>query len=1518
MAASSNIPQTRFYSSPMKLFVVALLSSLKNLDNSTSKLVFRPMLHQPRIYAGAPAGVHVTTVHAYDPEKPRTKVEYNLPNVLDYKNFVIDKMSGNLSTALPINKTVGETYQVMATAVSYNCSELEHLQIAVTEFNQFSPRFDTEQYDLEFHPKTEVGTIVLRVKATDPDPVPQNAEIYYLLDQNSTSQYFDLDPITGELSLNQYINDTKALKLFGIYAEDGGSPKRWAYVAVSTIIKHLSAPQNVTISNITSEFATVCWNPPMYGNVLGYVVKYYPFDSEAKFFFNMTVVGSSGDCKVLTELIGNTDYKMQLYAWNEQEDGQKSEIFHFHSAVNWCKKVTCETGYCTPLNEEPFYHCACFSGYYGNSCEFFDPCSQNPCENNGKCLNTTHNEYVCICAEDYSGPNCQSYNPCLRRQNPCENGATCEMTTTRNTYVCVCPEGFYGRKCKFRDLCASNPCKNGATCNKTENEFSCLCSPGFMGELCEIDIDECASDPCFYGSTCLNLVGNFTCVCSSGFSGQKCDTSVQCPAGRTDTDSGVYYWNATNHSTIATVKCPFGTLDTAVEAIASRECVLDENKASWSPVNASLCKGKGFIVADELANELNSITKNPKYLSSESLEAASQGIETISKYASQDKKLAEGLLMVISNIMEANESVIRKDENKTFSTFSESALQMVDDFASNVELKPGSSVNIVTPNVIIHSMEWFPEFEEDTESDHLELTAPTKGNAVVDKETTAREAHEDGSEVMSASENKTTPPTTRAPTPSEKVPVFQVFVPKEALQEAHRQMEGNVRVKFVIYYNDKLFQTKQNLNRNEEKPTEKEIATNDKSTAPKPNNQTKEKEINMPVLQISVGNVSLKNMNNPLIYVLPLKTSRVPTCVYWDEPVKSWSSEGLKTNQTETKIICQSSHLTAFSVLLDFTPQVMASDIHETILSIISYSGSALSIVGLSSTLLTYSIFGCLNRDHSGKILSNLCLSLLLMNLSFICLSFEPRIGGHVCALVALLLHYFVLTSLSWMSVEAINMYQLLVHVFASSETHFLLKRCLFAWGLPLTIVAVTASLKLEAYYSGLAYCMISPLDPVLYYCAFLGPCCIILATNTTVFLLVAKVIFTPRLTVKTSYREHPSVTVAQVRGAFTVMVLLGVTWVFGTLTVGRMKLFFQYFFCIANSLQGFLIFLVRCLLYPEARNAWIYLLKAGKLKKHRGIIPPGTVSYSNNSHCTKTPVISSQAGPHTDNGDLSPTVALDRSLFGRNGRVTKDNGQKEIPCAIIGNSLYEHGRNCKEIEENNPEYYNSWNTTNPKRIQKHLTRKGDTHLNHSGVQYYKKNDKIDLPVEKQLSIESSISTEESSENDKTFKHHNLFPRKNSKFSLKAYGKRKLRVALPKNDITTSEESLEKCKEKQSNENITALESPAKEGAKTILSNMKKRSNNQKKNKRNQFSNENAETRYKEKKGIPNTKKESVSHFPGYRRRASTVYEQEECNTDDSTSTDVEDSPSSSQNNGPQNCRNGCTGTDKSWNKSKK
>lgn len=119
------------------------------------------------------------------------------------------------------------------------------------------------------------------------------------------------------------------------------------------------------------------------------------------------------------------------------------------------------------------------------------------------------------------------------------------------------------------------------------------------------------------------------------------------------------------------------------------------------------------------------------------------------------------------------------------------------------------------------------------------------------------------------------------------------------------------------------------------------------------------------------------------------------------------------------------------------------------------------------------------------------------------------------------------------------------------------------------------------------------------FYAALLGPACLILLINTAVFIMVSRVILKPRF--KGQVGSNDSINPAQIRGAFTVMTLLGVTWVFGPLAINEAKIVINYLFAILNSLQGFLIFVFRCCFNPEVRASWILLIKTGKFKRRKG-----------------------------------------------------------------------------------------------------------------------------------------------------------------------------------------------------------------------------------------------------------------------------------------------------------------------------
>lgn len=157
-----------------------------------------------------------------------------------------------------------------------------------------------------------------------------------------------------------------------------------------------------------------------------------------------------------------------------------------------------------------------------------------------------------------------------------------------------------------------------------------------------------------------------------------------------------------------------------------------------------------------------------------------------------------------------------------------------------------------------------------------------------------------------------------------------ITLPKEAIDGSE---DGPVRLKFVSYRTGKLFQQRGTGSRGD--PGVVLVASVDQR-----------------------ANVS--GLVNPVTYTVPRETgSSFYSCVYWDEENKEWSTKGIKTSWSveSGSIQCESDHMTAFSVLLDPTPYEQLSELHQYILKVISYVGSGLSILGLSITVILYSLF---------------------------------------------------------------------------------------------------------------------------------------------------------------------------------------------------------------------------------------------------------------------------------------------------------------------------------------------------------------------------------------------------------------------------------------------------------------------------------------------------------------------------------------------------------------------------------
>ncbi|XP_056628217.1 protein crumbs homolog 2b [Triplophysa dalaica] len=134
---------------------------------------------------------------------------------------------------------------------------------------------------------------------------------------------------------------------------------------------------------------------------------------------------------------------------------------------------------------------------------------------------------------------------------PCQNNGTCRDLF--NLFHCECAPGWMGDLCQDNiDECGQQPCVYG-TCRDLPGDYECLCAAGYSGGNCQVEVDECQDHRCENGGSCVDAVGGYTCVCPPGHTGpfcqllfppQQCEVDIQCENEGTCTD-GLWGANCT-------------------------------------------------------------------------------------------------------------------------------------------------------------------------------------------------------------------------------------------------------------------------------------------------------------------------------------------------------------------------------------------------------------------------------------------------------------------------------------------------------------------------------------------------------------------------------------------------------------------------------------------------------------------------------------------------------------------------------------------------------------------------------------------------------------------------------------------------------------------------------------------------------------------------------------------------------------------------------------------------------------
>uniref|UniRef100_A0A8I5ZX20 Adhesion G protein-coupled receptor B1 n=1 Tax=Rattus norvegicus TaxID=10116 RepID=A0A8I5ZX20_RAT len=351
---------------------------------------------------------------------------------------------------------------------------------------------------------------------------------------------------------------------------------------------------------------------------------------------------------------------------------------------------------------------------------------------------------------------------------------------------------------------------------------------------------------------------------------------------------------------------------------------------------------------------------------------------------------------------------------------------------------------------------------------------------------------------------------------------------------------------------------------------------------------------NTTVLNSKVISVTVKPPPRSLLTPLEIEFAHMyngttnQTCILWDEtdgPSSSappqlgpWSWRGCRTvplDALRTRCLCD--RLSTFAILAQLSADATMDKV--TVPSVTLIVGCGVSSLTLLMLVIIYVSVWRYIRSERSVILINFCLSIISSNALILIGQTQTR-NKVVCTLVAAFLHFFFLSSFCWVLTEAWQSY---MAVTGRLRSRLVRKRFLcLGWGLPALVVAISVGFTKAKGYSTMNYCWLSLEGGLLY--AFVGPAAAVVLVNMVIGILVFNKLVSKDGITDKKLKERAG---ASLWSSCVVLPLLALTWMSAVLAVtDRRSALFQILFAVFDSLEGFVIVMVHCILRREVQDA--------------------------------------------------------------------------------------------------------------------------------------------------------------------------------------------------------------------------------------------------------------------------------------------------------------------------------------------
>uniref|UniRef100_H3DGN6 Adhesion G protein-coupled receptor B3 n=1 Tax=Tetraodon nigroviridis TaxID=99883 RepID=H3DGN6_TETNG len=310
-----------------------------------------------------------------------------------------------------------------------------------------------------------------------------------------------------------------------------------------------------------------------------------------------------------------------------------------------------------------------------------------------------------------------------------------------------------------------------------------------------------------------------------------------------------------------------------------------------------------------------------------------------------------------------------------------------------------------------------------------------------------------------------------------------------------------------------------------------------------------------------------------------------PYCALWDSTIMNdswgaWSTKGCKTVLTDashTKCLCDP--VSTFAILAQQPREITME--YSGVPSVTLIVGCGLSCLALITLAVIYAVLWRYIRSERSIILLNFCLSIVCSNILILVGQTQTHNMG-VCIMTTAFLHFFFLASFCWVLTEAWQSY---MAVTGKVRTRLIRKRflCLGWEGLPALVVAVSMGFTKTKGYGTPLYCWLSLEGGLLY--AFVGPAAAVVLVNMVIGILVFNKLVSRDGILDKKLKHRAG---ASLWSSCVVLPLLALTWMSAVLAMtDKRSILFQILFAVFDSLQGFVIVMVHCILRREVQDAF-------------------------------------------------------------------------------------------------------------------------------------------------------------------------------------------------------------------------------------------------------------------------------------------------------------------------------------------